>query len=301
MSGRRAGAGSVLFGGSGFLGSAILRRCPDMVSIGRTPPPTSNRHVPLASFDDLRALDSLPFDSVVFAVGNSDRRSMERPVVPLGEPNAFDHHVIPLLRTLEYTLRRPMRRFIAFSTVLVYDHARARLPVAEDAPLNPVGLRYVVSKLMAEQACAFYARSIPMVTLRLSNMYGPTHRPGFDVVHDLVRDLVEHGVARVRNRRPRRDFVYVDDVACVVQRLIDSDVRGTFNMGTGELTSVGTIVDLLVSISGGRIDCADESVGPPLDFVCDVSRLRSAIDWTPAYSIEAGLRETFATMKAAQA
>lgn len=292
----------MLFGGSGFLGSAILRRCPEMVSVGRTPPPTANRHVPLPSFDDLRVLDSLAFDAVVFPVGSSDRRALEQPIVPAGEPTAFDYHLVPLLRTLEYLRRRPVRRFIAFSTVLLYDRTKLTLPVGEDAPIDPFAHRYVLSKHLAEQACAFYGRTMPVVTLRLSNMYGPTHRPGFDLIHEVVRGLVSRGEARVRSGRPQRDFIYVDDVARVVQLLLDSDACGTFNVGTGRMTAVQTIVETLRSISGGRIECLDEPVAPPLDFVCDVRRLRQALPrWAPAYSVEEGLRQTFDSMKAAGA
>ncbi len=298
MTDRRAGAGTVLFGGSGFLGSAVLRRCPAMVSLGRTPPLVPNHHIPLASFDDLRLLDTLSFDSVVFLIGSSDRLSLERPVVPPGEPNAFDYHVIPLLRTLEHLKARPIRRFIAFSTVLLYDAARLTLPVTEEAPIDPYKHRYVLSKHLAEQACAFYGQSMPTVTLRLSNMYGPTPRMGYDLIHDLVRQLIATGSAQVRSRVPRRDFIHVDDVARAVATLLDSDATGVFNMGTGEMTSVATVVDLLQALSGCSIASLDLPVDPPLDFVCDITRLQRAIDWVPAHTIESGLRHTYETMKA---
>lgn len=49
----RAGEGTILFGGSGFLGPYILARNPAMISVGRTPPSTPNRHIAVESLTDL--------------------------------------------------------------------------------------------------------------------------------------------------------------------------------------------------------------------------------------------------------
>ena len=294
----RSGARTILFGGSGFLGSSVHRQSPAMVSVGRTRPLLPNRHVPLRSFDDLSLLDALDFDAVVFLIGSSDRQSLERAVVPIGESNAFDFHLLPLLRTLEYLTRRPIRRFIAASTILLYDAGRLTLPVTEDAPLAPFKHRYALSKHLAEQACAFYGQSIPIVTLRLSNMYGPTHRAGYDLIHGLMQQLASTGTAQVKSRAPRRDFIHVDDVAAAVRALLQVDASGVFNMGTGHMASVGTVVDLLQEITGCPIGSREEPVEPPLDFVCDITRLQRAIDWAPAHTLESGLRDTFLRTKA---
>ena len=62
----------LLFGGSGFMGPSILDRNPAMISVGRTPPPTSNRHIAVENLDDLSALDEVDFDRVIYIIGNTD-------------------------------------------------------------------------------------------------------------------------------------------------------------------------------------------------------------------------------------
>ena len=58
------GAGTILFGGSGFLGPYILRACPEIISVGRTPPPTPNRHIPIQSLADLDCLERGAIDEI---------------------------------------------------------------------------------------------------------------------------------------------------------------------------------------------------------------------------------------------
>ena len=130
------GARTILFGGSGFLGPYILSAYPEIVSVGRTKPPTSNHHVAIQSLADLDALESVPFDRVIYIIGNTDHHHLEMETIPRGEQTAFDYHVVPLLQTLEQLKRYPIRKFIHFSTVLIYDEKKIMLPVSENAPIS---------------------------------------------------------------------------------------------------------------------------------------------------------------------
>jgi UDP-glucose 4-epimerase len=291
------GRGTVLFGGSGFLGPYILGRDPEMISVGRKPPAAPNRHIHVDSLADLRALDDVPFDKVVFIVGHTDHHALERERLDPGEPTAFDYHLAPLVQTLEQLKHRPLRRFIAFSTILVYDPTRVTLPVSEHAPIDPYRNRYVLSKYLAEEACRFYARWVPILTVRLSNLYGPTPLRRYDLIHILIHQLLEQGQGEIWSRRPERDFIHVDDVARAVLALLDCDHTGIVNLGTGTMTSVGRIVDLLQEMSGCPIVDRDVPVEGPMRFQCDRTTLNRIVDWRPEHTIESGLRHTFQTMK----
>ena len=75
------GAGTLLFGGSGFLGPYILQNYPEMISVGRTPPPTANRHIPIRSLENLDALDDVDFDRVIYIIGNTDHHDLEKETI----------------------------------------------------------------------------------------------------------------------------------------------------------------------------------------------------------------------------
>lgn len=242
-------------------------------------------------------LREVPFHYVIFAVGNSDRETMEKPMHPIGESTPFDYHVVPLIRCLEQLKQHPIKKFIHCSTVLLYDANKVTLPVSEDAPVDPYLNKYVFSKHLAEQTCAFYSADIPIINLRLANMYGPTTRKRWDFISATTARLLEKGEATVRGTKSARDFIYVEDVADAIVRLLETRYTGTLNMGSGVMTSLKDVVSLLERVSGGRITDRDLPVEGPLKFRCDMTAMRYVIDWAPRFSIEEGVRRTFEVIK----
>lgn len=293
---REPGEGAILFGGSGFLGHTILESYPAIISVGRTKPNVSNRHVQIDTLQDLTALRDVEFTDVIYIIGNTEHAKLEKPVLDTTEPNAFDYHVTPLLRVLEHLRHRPVRKLIHFSSILLYDNERLVLPVAEDAPIDPYKSRYLFSKFIAEETCTFYAPWIPIVNVRLSNIYGPSRLRRTDLVHMLIRQLLEQGSGSVWTTKPERDFIYIQDAADAVVKLLEADFTGTVNLGSGTSSSIGEVVRLLRDISGCSIIDQGRDVTGPMRFQCDISRLRSIIDWEPRWGLEDGLRRTYEQM-----
>lgn len=289
--------GTILFGGSGFLGSCILNAYPDMISVGRTEPPVPNRHISIQSLADLDCLKDVPFDKVIYIIGNTNHPNLEKEIIRRGEPTAFDYHFNPLVQTLEQLKQHPIKKFIHFSSILLYDEQKIILPVSENAPIDPYKTRYVMSKYLAEEASKFYSRWIPIITLRLANLYGPTPLKRWDFIHGVCHQLLRTGRAQIWNAKPERDFIHVEDTAHAVMKLLDTDYTGTLNLGTGTLTSIERVKEILEQISGGVIEVLDKPVQGPMKFQCDMTTLNRLINWTPLYSIEEGIRTTFETMK----
>lgn len=291
------GASTILFGGSGFLGPSILNAYPDVISVGRTKPLAPNRHISIQSLTDLDCLKDVPFDKVIYIIGNTNHRNLEKEIVPHGEPTAFDYHVNPLIQTLEQLKQYPIKKFIHFSSILLYDEKKITLPVSENAPIDPYKTRYVMSKYLAEEVSKFYARWTPIITVRLSNLYGPTPLKRWDFIHGLCHQLLETGRAQIWSAKPERDFIYVEDTAHAVVKLLDADYTGTLNLGTGTMTSIERVKEILEQVSGGVIEVLDKPVQGPMKFRCDMTTLNRLIDWTPRYSIGTGIRATFEAMK----
>lgn len=163
--------------------------------------------------------------------------------------------------------------------------------------MNPCKNRYVLSKHLAEQACGFYSRWMPIVNVRLSNIYGPTRRPLWDLIHGPCRKLLEQGRACMWSTLAERDFLYVEDAAEAIVKLLEADFAGTVNLGSGTMTSAGRIRQMLEQASGGVIEVLDQRVEGSARFQCDITRLRDLTGWTPRCSIEEGVRRTFEIMK----
>lgn len=283
---------TILLGGSGFLGPQILGRYPDIISVGRTRPSTATRHVDCASLDELPAvLDGLQFDKVIMMIGSSNHHELNRENLL-----AIEKNLLPLKRVLECVKTRGIRKLISFTSILLYDRDKMRLPVDEGQALNPYLNNYLFSKYLAEEVVKLYP-SIPAITARMTNIYGPSTALGRpDVVNQLVEGIVFRKAASVLNTAPRRDFIYCPDAADAIVRLLDSDFTGTVNLASGEMHSIGEIVDILERLSGVTIERLNGEATGHMEFVADVSLLQRVTGWRPQYSLEQGLAETLRKM-----
>lgn len=287
------GEGTILFGGSGFLGSYILHNYPKIISVGRSPCPTKNRHIPVTGLDDLRPLADIAFNKVIYTIGNMDPHGLERKNISREEPNAFDYHVMPLIKVMEQLKGRDIRKFIHFSSILLYDETRISLPISEHSPINPYKNRYTMSKYLAEELCKFYRDWMPIVNCRLYNIYGPTPLRRFDLIHTLTHKLLDDGKAKTWSTAPSRDFLYVEDAAHAIVKLLYADYNSTLVLGSGTMTPIKRVVEIMQEISGCPITSREQPVSGPSAFRADLSTLLSLIEWRPRISIEEGIRRTF--------
>ena len=292
------GKGTILFGGSGLLGPYILESYPDMISVGRSPCPNKNRHIHVDSLDDLSALDDVEFDRVIYIIGHTDHYLMEKEDVSRDEPSAFDYHTVPLFRVMEQIKHRDIKKFIHFSSVLIYDEKKLTLPINENSPIDPYKNRYVMSKYLGEELCKFYRNWMPVINCRMSNLYGPTPLERFDLIHRLTHKLLDEGKAEIWSDKPSRDFIYTEDAAHAIVDLIHSDYDGTVVLGSGEMTSVRRVIDIMSEVSGCPITSLDKEVTGPNAFLTDLTTLQKYTDWVPRISIEEGIRRTFEFEKA---
>ena len=56
----------------------ILSKDPNIISVGRTKPPSycQNKHIQINDLDELNKLDSIEFDKVIFLIGSSNHHDI---------------------------------------------------------------------------------------------------------------------------------------------------------------------------------------------------------------------------------
>lgn len=285
---------TILFGGSGFLGPIILEKYPDIISVGRSTPPAEvkNKHIHFDSIDDLRVLDDIEVENVIFLIGNSNHYQINN-----HSTMGFDYNVIPLKKALYYFKNRNLKKFIAFTTIFLYDVNKMKLPVDESQPLNPYINEYVFSKYIAEEITKLYQNSIPTINIRLNNIYGPTRLIRPDLVPTLIQSVLSSTEPTASIVNAERDFIYVKDAADAVIALLGTDYTGPINLGAGEMNSVSKIVEIIENLSGKKFTIKEQSASGPMKFQTDISLLKKLTGWNPKYSLEEGLTETYNIMK----
>jgi len=126
--------------------------------------------------------------------------------------------------------------------------------------------------------------------------YGPGDAPG-RLVPSVIRHLMLGQEMPLSKGLQIRDFIYVDDVAEAVARLLRQGADGVFNLGTG----IGTSVRDIAFMIAGHFDTAHllkfgelEERAEPAVLVADMTKLRHTLGWQPEISPEIGIARTLA-------
>jgi len=160
------------------------------------------------------------------------------------------------------------------------------------------------SKLIAERYVEFYGHQNNFRTciFRLSTVYAPLspgNEPNF-VTHYLDAINVGETIMLPEKGKPKRDFLYVEDMARACQAFIDSDVtHGLYNLGGGYKNAL-TLRELVAKIEKtvGANAVLDETVKTPMpvpyNYVSDLSKIEHELKWKPTISVDEGLKKILA-------
>ena len=187
-------------------------------------------------------------------------------------------------------------RVVFASTAAVYP-AQAG-PLHEAIPPGPLDI-YGYTKLFGEHLVESHQRETQRtaVIARLFNVYGPRETSPH-LIPQLLDQFIE-GITelQVGNLEPKRDYVYVDDVARSLYELavlpVETNTLLRANVGTGIERSVREVIDALLKISQRDVqivqDPARVRASDRPNLQSDPSRLRSLVGWAPDTDFYQGL------------
>tara|TARA_B110000503_G_scaffold141307_1_gene234378 strand:- start:3548 stop:4486 length:939 start_codon:yes stop_codon:yes gene_type:complete len=286
---------TILIGPTGFLGPSFLKKNPSMIAVGRSclPDHLSNEFFPIEGDLDFKELDNLEFDNVIFLIGSSDHH-----VLNASPSMAIEKNVLALSRFLWYLRdsNRKVNKIINFTTMLQYDTKKMILPCNESQPRNSSVNNYVLSKFVSELITEQHRDKFSIIDVRISNVYGPTKLMRPDIVPSVIWSLIAGKDTSVWTKEPKRDFIFVDDAIDAVIKLLDTEYSGPVNLGSGVSSSVNDICSKLESLSGMSIADQGKLVSGHMEFVQDISLIKSLTGWSPKKSLDEGLEITFHEM-----
>jgi nucleoside-diphosphate-sugar epimerase len=169
-------------------------------------------------------------------------------------------------------------------------------------PYSDYGRTKVEAAALARQEGA----ALPQAWVRLFNVYGP---------HDASQRLLPHVVRQCRQGLPvettageqLRDFTHVDDVAEGLMRLALSlparPFWDVYNLGSGEAMRLR---DFIAEAAAAlreqglspdiRFGAKPYRPGEPMEYLPDISKLRSRLGWSPGTPMGQGIRSAVASL-----
>lgn len=130
---------------------------------------------------------------------------------------------------------------------------------------------------------------------RIFYLYGPReHR--LRLVPSVILSLLDGEKAKCSHGLQIRDYLYVKDVARAVVKLLDSEVSGPVNIGSGTPIRLSEIIYKIADIIGHKelvhLGAIPTSVDEPKIVLADITKLKGSTDWNPLFTLEEGLHET---------
>jgi CDP-glucose 4,6-dehydratase len=176
------------------------------------------------------------------------------------------------------------------------------LPYTEDTPVrgrNP----YDVSKSCADLIGQMYANTygLPVCITRCGNFFGGGDLNWNRLVPGTIRSVLRGERPVIRSDgRYTRDYLYVEDGARAYLTLAEQMAATpalageVFNFSYEQRMTVLELVARLLDVMGSRLepDVRNEASHEIRDQYLDAAKARRMLGWTPAFTLEAGLRET---------
>lgn len=187
---------------------------------------------------------------------------------------------------------------LASSGGQVYGRSPSMVPWTEACPCSPVSI-YGIHKLTSEHYLRLLAEEEGMTStiLRIGNVYGralpPERFQGFIgvAVHELIHGRPIRLIGGIHNVR---DYIHIDDL-CTAFDLAITRHNGceTFNIGTGQGTSVDEIISLMEKLLGRKIETlriasATASASLIPWNILDIGKAKK-MGWEPSIDLEEGL------------
>jgi GDP-L-fucose synthase len=210
---------------------------------------------------------------------------------------------------LDSAVATGVERFLFLGSSCIYPKL-AEQPMREDAlltgPLEETNEGFAIAKLAGVGQLAAIRRQhrLPYICAMPTNLYGPGdnfNAQDSHVLSAMIRrfdQAVREGARQVTcwgTGRPRREFLYVDDLADACHFLLGSyDDDRPINVGVGNDLSIAELADLVADIIGYRGDIYWDADKPDGTYqkLLDVERLNQ-LGWNAKISLTEGIRMTY--------
>lgn len=297
----------ILFGGGGFIGSAIAERLLlddqnlrifERQEVMPHRDYKSHEHVEwvtgdFQNIDDVsKALEGI--DVVVHLVSTTLPKNSNDDLV-------FDvqSNLVATLHMLNAMVKQNIKRIIFISSGGTVYGLPLTLPITEMHPTNPL-VSYGITKLSIEKYLLLYQRfyGLKPTILRVSNPFGERQRIETDQGAASVfihRALQGKPIDIWGDGSITRDYIYIENVADAVHKAIHyQGEENLFNISSGTGTSINELITYLEDIIGCTIV---RKYHPQRTFdvqtnVLDNSRARNELSWSPQISLRDGLIKT---------
>ncbi|MCR8935502.1 MULTISPECIES: NAD-dependent epimerase/dehydratase family protein [unclassified Pseudomonas] len=299
----------VIFGGGGFIGSAIadklLEEGHSLRIFERPRVPPYRAFEPHESVEwisgDLQSKHDLEeaitgVDGVLHLVSTTlPKSSNDDPIYDI------QTNVIATLNMLDVMVEQNVQQIVFISSGGTVYGKPVQCPLTEEHPTDPE-VSYGISKLTIEKYLYLYSKlhKIKPVILRVANPYGERQR--IETAQGAIAAFVSRATAGQSidiwgDGSVTRDYIYIKDIANAFSKALKySGPKTVFNIGSGEGTALSTLIELIEKITDTPV-ARNFLPARPFDVpvnVLECSLAERELGWKAEFSLQEGLKRTIA-------
>jgi UDP-glucose 4-epimerase len=198
-----------------------------------------------------------------------------------------------ILRLVEHLDFNPF--FVFISSAAVYKDSPDILKETDNPkPICIYGRTKLLGEKAVKKSCA--KRHIPFTIIRLFNVYG---------LNDRIPHVIPKIISQIKDRqknivlgnlKPKRDFIYVDDVSEALCRILKIKPKNKiYNLGTGKEYSIENISKLFIKILKNKnLKIVSKQnllrKNERSNLRADISKIKKELGWYPKISLNRGIR-----------
>ena len=210
------------------------------------------------------------------------------------DPVQINENLLPAIHLFQASAEMGCAHFIGVGSQAEYGPLNRK--ISEDDPPHPTTL-YGATKLatciLLQQLAA--QTGLRFAWLRIFSTYGPMEDPGWLIPY-LIRSLLKKERPSLTACEQKWDYLYGADVGEAIAAVAhEPGAKGVFNLGSGQVYTLRRIVETLrdmidpqLPLGFGEVPYRPDQV---MHLEADISRLQRASGWTPATTLQEGLRE----------
>jgi len=223
----------------------------------------------------------------------------------------YDNLIIEI-NIIQAAFKYGVKKLLFLGSSCIYPKL-AEQPLREEylltGSLEPTNEAYAIAKIAGLKMCEYYnlQYGTDYISVMPTNLYGPNDNFDLETSHVLPALIRKFYEAKLKNApyveiwgtgSPRREFLYVDDLADACVYLMENysyQEIGTFvNIGCGQDISIEKLAYLIKKIVGfsGELRFNIEKPDGTPQKLLDVSRM-SSLGWIAKTSLQDGIRKSY--------
>lgn len=223
------------------------------------------------------------------------------PACEISPTDTIEQNLLATTNLAQVCKHFQINKFLFASSCSVYGEGTGAS--TEESPLRPVSL-YARTKIEGEKSLlALGDENFSPTILRMATLYGPSPRPRFDLVLNLITACaLREGKFKIFGGSQWRPMLHVEDAAdayITILKAPPASVKGEiFNVGSEkENYQIAALGDALKKIiPEATMEIKEENVDPR-DYHVNFQKIKNTLGFSTQKTIEDGIREMIKWMK----